>query len=320
MTIYIPSQELVQAGLEAVYGDLAAPTVQLMGITDCKIIPHPEGSQIIDKRGTTMPAYISTIDRLWAEANLSGVVCYTQFNYWLDCLFGIDASNPYGYLAELDPTTTIQSLNLLHGQPDVTYSMGGGIVDRLTIRGSNNGPLTFTAHLLGMGSVPDVIEGALTDSAVVVAMGNHCAFWIDPIAGPIGTTPVLTTAFTFEADIIVDRKLVWHMGALNPDSFRHGKWLGSKLKLNLQMTSDMQDILDEIMAEEVSPHGYVVRIRATDALTTSIFTLDFAGEALTSPQLYTYSEGVVTLELELAAKFTSDATFLSCWGADLVLP
>ena len=317
---YIPSQEKVQMGMEAVYADLAAPTLQLVGITDCKIIPHPEGSQILDKRGTTMPAHISTIDRLWAEANLSGVVCYDHFNYWLDCMFGIDGSNPHAYLAELDPTTTIQSLNLLHGQPDVTYSMGGAIVDRLTIRGSTNGPLTFTAHLLGAGSVPDVIEGALTDDDVVVAMGHHCAFWIDPIAGPVGTTAVLVTGFAFEADIIVDRKLVWHMGALNPDSFSHGKWTGSKLKLSLEMTSDMQDILDDILAEEVSPHGYVVRIRATDALATSILTLDFAGEALIAPQLYTYSDGVVTLELDLVAKFTDDATFLSCWSADLVLP
>lgn len=317
---YIPSLELVQVGLEAVYGDLAAPTVQLVGITDCKIIPHPQGSQIIDKRGTTMPAHISTIDRLWAEANVAGVVCYDHFNHWLDCLFGIDASNPHAYLAELDPVTTIRSLLLLHGQPDVTYSMGGSIVDRLVISGSTLGPLTFTAHLLGKGSVPDVIEGALTDDDVVVAMGHHCEFWIDPIAGPVGTTQVLTTSFAFEASIIVDRKLVWHMGSLNPDNFRHGKWTGSRLKLNLEMTSDMQDILDDIMDEDVSPHGYVVRIRATDSLATSIFTLDFAGEALVSPQLFTYLDEVVTLELDLAAKFTDDATFLSCWSADLVLP
>ena len=317
---YIPSQEKVQIGLEAAYGDLAAPTVQLVGITDCKINPKPEGSQIMDKRGTTMPAYISTIDRLSADANVSGVVCYGHFNHWLDCMFGIDATNPHAYLAELDPTTTIRSLLLLHGQPDVTYSMGGAIVDRLTIQGSTNGPLTFTAHLLGKGSVPDVIEGALTDDDVVVAMGHHCAFWIDPIAVAVGTTPVLVTGFTFQADIIVDRKLVWHMGALNPDNFRHGKWIGSKLKLSLEMTSDMQDILDEIMAEEVSPHGYVVRIRATDSLATSILTLDFAGEALAAPQLYTYSDGIVTLELDLVAKFGSEASFLSCWKADLVLP
>lgn len=319
MALYIPSQELVQVGLEAAYGDLAVPTVQLVGVIEPKITPHPDGSQIKDKRGTTMPAHVSTLDRVWAEASVPGVLNYQHFKHWLDCLFGIDAgASPFSYLAELDPTTTIRSLNLCYGQTGLTHSMGGSIVDRLTIKGGTNGPLTFIAHLLGKGVVDDTLE-SLSDDAVVYVMGHHCALDIDPITGTIGTTPVTVTAFNFELDIAVDRKLVWHMGSINPDNFRHGKWKGG-LKLGLEMTVAMHTILDEILAETVSPHGYMVRITATDALATSILELDFAGESLNAPNLYTYEDDIVTMELDLVPKFTTDATFLSCYGAKLTLP
>lgn len=315
---YIPSLEKVQLGLEAAYGDLAAPTIQLVGINSCRITPRVEASPVLDKRGTTMPSYIASINRLWADANISGVVVYDHFNNWLDAMFGIDATNPHAYLAELDPTTQIRSMLLMNGQPDVTYSMGGAIVDRLTIRGSTNGPMTFTAHLLGKGAVVDILE-TLTDDDVVIAMGHHCEIYIDPISGTLGDTIVNTTAFSFEFDIIVDRKLVWHLGALNPDNFRHGKW-GGRCHLSLEMTADMRDIMDEVIGEEIEPHGYMVRVKATDALATSVLTLDMAGDALTAPVMFTDVDGITTLELDLVAKFSDDVTFLSCWGAALTLP
>lgn len=318
MAQYIPSLEKVQVGLETAWGDLAVPTVQLVGVTSCRITPRVESTQIKDIRGTTMPSYISVVNRAWAEADVSGVVVYTHFRHWLDAMFGIDATAPYAYLAELDPTTTIRSFNLLHGQPDIDYSAGGLIIDRLRISGSTNGPLTYTAHLLGKGVVDDTLE-VLTDDAVVVAMGNHCALWIDPIAGPIGTTAVTTTAFAFEMDIAVDRALVWHLGSLNPSTFRHGPWSGS-LRLSLEMTATMQNILDAIIANDTEPNAYAVRIRATDGLTTSVLTLDMAGDALVSPEMYTSDEGVTTLDLNLVSKFSDDASFLSCFGAALTLP
>lgn len=318
MTVYIPSLERVQVGLEAAWGDLAVPTVQLVGISDCKLIPKHESSQIMDKRGTTMPAYIAVVNKIWSEANISGAVCYSHFRHWLDAMFGIDAAAPYTYLADLDAAVALRSFNLVYGQPDVTYSSGGMIVDKLGISGTTNGALTFSAHLLGKGVVADALE-ALTDDTVVVGMGCHIKVYIDPIAGPIGTTEVLATGFTFDANIACDRALVWHLGSLHPDSIRHGKW-GGNLRLSMQMTSDMQDILDAALAQTVSPGAYAVRLKATDSLATSILTLDFAGHLLAAPTLYTETEGIITAEMDFAPAFSDDATFLSCWGASLVLP
>lgn len=318
MSTYIPSLEKVQIGLEAAWSDAAAPTVQLVGITDCRITPKVESSQVPDKRGTTMPGYIATVNRVWAEAELGGLLTYLQIRYLLDGLFGIDATSPHTYLADLDASPTLQSFNLVYGQPDITYGMAGGIMDRLNIKGNNNGPLTFQTHLAGKGSGTDTLE-ALTDPAVVVAMGNHVQLYIDPVAGPIGTTEVANTAFSFDANVTVDRKLVWHMGSLNPDSFRPGKWGGS-LRLILEMTSAMQDILDAALAQTVSPGAYAVRIKATDSLATSILQLDMAGHLLAPPVLFTDADGVTTAEMEFAPVFSSDATFLSCWGAVLTLP
>ena len=265
-----------------------------------------------------MPAYIASVNKLSGEAEVSGVVCYSHFRHWLDALFGIDATPPYTYLADLDAAVAIRSFLLCHGQEDVTYSMGGAILDSLRIQGPTNGPLTFTAHLMGKGVTDDILE-VLTDDAVVLAMGHHCQLYLDPIGGPIGNTEILNTAFSFEANITVDRKLVWHLGSLNPNSFRHGKWGGS-LRLVLEMTSAMQDILDAALAQTVSPGAYAVRIKATDSLATSILTLDMAGHLLAAPVLFTDNDGVSTVELDLTPVFSSDATFLSCWGASLVLP
>lgn len=172
--------------------------------------------------------------------------------------------------------------------------------------------------MAGKGVVDDALE-VLAPDDVVIAMGNHCVLYIDPVAGPIGTTPIAVTAFSFEWAPTVDRKLTWHLGALNPDNFRHGKWGGS-LRLVLEMTSDMQDILDAALAQEISPGAYAVRIEAVDSLTTSILTLDMAGHLLALPVMFTDAEGVTTFEMNLAPVYSSDATFLSCWGAGLVLP
>lgn len=318
MANYIPSLEKVQLGLEAAWGDLAAPTVQLVGISDCKITPHPEFAQIADKRGTTMPAYIASVNKVWAEADLSGVVYYSHFRHWLDAMFGIDAAAPYTYLADLDAAVALRSFNLVYGQPDVTYGMGGAILNKLSIVGPTNGPLTFSAHLLGKGAGADTLE-ALTDDDVVLTMGSHCQVYIDPMGGPIGTTEIANTAFSFNANMTVDRKLVWHLGSLNPDSYRHGKWGGS-LHLSVEMTSDMQDILNAALANTVIPGAYAIRIKATDALATSILTLDHAGHLLAAPNLFTDTDGITTVEMDFTPAFSDDATFLSCWGAGLTLP
>jgi hypothetical protein len=86
------------------------------------------------------------------------------------------------------------------------------------------------------------------------------------------------------------------------------------------MTSDMQDILDAALAQTITPGAYAIRIKATDALTTSILTLDHAGHLLAAPALFTDSDGVSTVEMDFTPAFSDDATFLSCWGASLVVP
>ena len=316
---YIPSLEIVQVGIEAVYADVAAPTIQLNGVEKCDIISRNVGTQVLDKRADTMPAYDSTIDKLWTECNMSGRVSYTQLAYFLDCMFGLDDSNPHAYIAELLPVTTLRTLNILKGQTDVCHSFGGAMLDKFILRGSTGGPLTFDAHFLGLPIVTDVVE-TIVDPAVVYAMGSHCALWIDPIATAAGTTPITTTIMGFEAEMVNTRQLSWHMGSASPDGYTNGKWIGSKLKLNLELTAAMLVHLDEILDERTSPHGYNIEIVITDLLTTSHLTLTFAGEALVPPKLYTSTDGIVTMELELVAKYSSQAAFLSCWKAALVYP
>ena len=99
--LYTPNLDEIQIAQEAVWGDAAAPTIGLAGITSCLITPHDDAVQILDKRASTMPAYIAAFGRRWCEIDIAGIVTYTQFQYFLNAMFTVDAGTPFSYLAAL---------------------------------------------------------------------------------------------------------------------------------------------------------------------------------------------------------------------------
>ena len=312
--LYTPNLEEIQIAQEAAWGDAAAPSIGLAGITSCRIMVHDGALQILDKRASTMPAYIAAFGRFWSEIDISGIVTYTQFQYFLNAMFTIDAATPFAYLAALAPAAP-QSLNFMWGQSGLSYGVSGAICDRLVIKGDTNGPLTFDAHFTGKYPVA-LARVALTPPTPLIVMGYQTVLSIDPIATAHGSTPLALTAFTYEMAIENSRHLTWHLGTQNPDNFVNGLW-GGGLRISAEMTAAVKAYLTAILAATVEPVGYNIRLASTGP-GTAVLTQDFAGQLLEAPSLFTESEGVTTAELNYAPVYSAQAAILSCWKFSLV--
>jgi hypothetical protein len=307
--LYSPHLEEVQISQEAAWGDAAAPTIGLAGITSCKMTPKIETAQIPDKRASTMPAYIASVNRISGEVEMSGIVTYTQVQYLLNAMFAVDAATPFAYIAALAPAAPTTN-NIMWGQANLSYGMAGAVMDKLTIHGDTNGPLTYDAHWFGKAPVA-LARVALTPPAVIAALGGQTKLYIDPIATAHGTTELTLTAFSFDFEMLNSRSPVWHLGTLNPDNYKHGKWGGS-LKLVVEMTAATKAYLTAILAATVEPVGYNIRLMAAGGGTTNL-TMDFSGHLLEAPLMFTDQDGVTTSEMTFSPAYSAQAGMLSCF-------
>jgi len=307
--LYSPHLEEVQIAQEAAWGDAAAPTIGMAGITSCRMTPNVNTSQIVDKRASTMPAYIASVNNLSGEVDMSGIVTYTQVQYLLNAMFALDAATPFTYIAALAPAAPVTN-NILYGQSGLCYAMSGAVMDKLTFHGDTNGPLTFDAHWFGKVPVA-LARVALTPPAVIAALGGQTKLYIDPIATAHGTTELTLTAFSFDFEMTNSRAPVWHLGTLNPDNYKHGKWGGS-LRLVVEMTAATKAYLTAILAATVEPVGYNIRLMAAGGGTTNL-TMDFSGHLLEAPIMFTDQDGVTTAELTFSPAYSSQAAMLSCY-------
>jgi len=307
--LYSPNLEEVQISQEAAWGDAAAPTIGLAGITSCKMTPKIETAQIPDKRASTMPAYIASVNRISGEVEMSGIVTYTQVQYLLNAMFAVDAATPFTYIAALAPAAPVTN-NIMWGQANLSYGMAGAVMDKLTIHGDTNGPLTYDAHWFGKAPVA-LARVALTPPAVIAALGGQTKLYIDPIATAHGTTELTLTAFSFDFEMLNTRSPVWHLGTLNPDNYKHGQWGGS-LKLVVEMTAATKAYLTAILAATVEPVGYNIRLMAANGGTTNL-TMDFSGHLLESPIMFTDQDGVTTSEMTFSPAYSAQGAMLSCF-------
>lgn len=301
--------EEVQIAQEAAWGDAATPTIGLAGITEVQMIPHVEQTQILDKRGSSMPTYIAAVTKIWGEATVRGILTYTQAQYLLNAMFAVDASTPFTYIAALTPAAPA-TWNLLYGQPSLCYSMAGALADRLVLTYDAMGPIEFEQHFVGKLPVADVRE-ALTPPTPIIALGAHTVLSIDPIATAHGTTPLTLTGFKAVAEISNSRHVTHHMATLNPDNYAHGQWGGS-LDLTVEATTATKAYLTAILAATADPIGHNIRLNSTGSGTSNL-TLDFSGHLMEAPVMFTDQDEVTTFELKYKPAYSAQAGMLSCW-------
>ncbi|KKM68526.1 hypothetical protein LCGC14_1460020 [marine sediment metagenome] len=315
---YIPSLHKIQLGLEAVYGDGAAVSLQPPGINNVRIDPKVEAEQLKDKRGTTMPAHEAFIKRRWVEGTIDGYLNYQQAYVWLDSMFGeaTPVGNDRTYLGSVDWASEVEkSIALYYGQTGLVYKAAGVLPTNLQITGASGEPIQFSYNFFGQEATDGATISGVSLDTVEWMFGYDTTIYLDAGRGANhGTTPMTDIGFRFAADITANRKPVWHLGNQTPDTYSVGEWGGS---LNLVLESDATVLshLGDIMDATGAPIVYVVRIDISNG--SDAFQLDFVGEAITPPNLITDTDGVVTVELALQPTYGTDQA--SCWGALLTI-
>ncbi len=326
LTPIIEALDVLQAGTLGanatdLWGDNVIPTVKLMGIESCSITPVLKSEQILDKRGSLAPAHsnVRTVEE--GSAQVAGVVSYDDVPYWLDAIFGTatPATDANGTitrtysapLAEFDSDLAAAAIyGFVYGEAGGNASDTFGI-DGATLAGfdwtfETGAPSRFSASFFGKQVVVDALE-TLADRSVELAMGDEFSIYIDTGSDDPGTTEITATAFSGSLSVQTNRAAVRHLGNLTPDSYRDNKWSGS-LSLSLELTATMAEHLEDIMTAG-SDEGLKlnVRIKSSRGASASARHLffDFIGVQLEAPEIYTYADGVRTLELNLTGEYLS---------------
>lgn len=312
---YMPTLNKLQIGVEAVLMDEGVDTIEPVGITNVRITPKVEAIQIPDKRGDTMPAWLSMVTKRWSEGTIEGYLDYERFQTFLDTMFNADATSPHAYKADLDWSGAAEkSLSLRYGQTGLLNLVGGVLPTELIVTGESGGLLQYTYNFFG-GDVSDgATFAALTVDTPDFAQALTTIYIDEGLGATIGTTALADTAFKFSWKVSANRAPVWHLGELVYDSYKRGKWTG-QLDLTLEGTAVALGHFGDQLDATATPKSYCVRLRTTDAANT--LDLDFVGTVIGVANVATDLDGVVTVEMSLAPQYGT--VYASCFGATLTI-
>ena len=299
------------------FGTQAAVTAKWGGVTEASITPVIESEIIKELKGSMQPGFNTIIKSKSGEAKIDGVMDYAGIVYALDGLFGAavpgavdtDACYDRTYAAPTIAAVSPQRYTILYGDSDNYYTLFGGTVSKFGLKGESGGPIEYSLEFVGKGvsATGYLSDVADSDRAANIAMGCHCSLWIDPGSDAVGTTPITTTAFSFDLSVDPKRALKYHLGACTPDSTFDTAWEG-ELKLVLELTSAMKTIVDTL----ISPSANVkknVKISMQHPVSLETFYFTFGGVVLEAPEMFTDQDGVVTIELTLKGIATEGMSY-----------
>jgi hypothetical protein len=149
-------------------------------------------------------------------------------------------------------------------------------------------------------------------------MGDHVGLWIDPSSDAVGTTAIATTAFSAELQINTNRDLKYHLGNLNPTTYRDAKWDVS-LRMGLELNATSRAYLSSQLGTSSDTFERVVRLKATSGIYE--FQFDVNGATLEVPELVDDQDGVSTLNFELMGVYNSTlGNYLAAQSVNLTDP
>jgi hypothetical protein len=301
-TTLIPDLMQSQIGKETVWGTSVTPTAKLALIEECTITPEVEASVLPEQKGSIDPGSQEALLKSSGSAKVSGIATYEDLPYWLNSLLGevTQVGGTYTPIAPLSGTPDRRKMTLVSGMTGGIYKLAGGIVNELTLSCEAGSPMKFEASLIGK-SVSTVTLEALSDRTVYPILSPQMKIYLDAWDGAIGTTELTgITWFSYELSLKSNAALVFGVGSLNPVMYRDAKYEGS-LKLALEFNATSKGYLDTIVGSGLFQK--LIELRATD--NSRICKLQFAGGAVKAPEISTDTDGVATLEFELAAVYNS---------------
>lgn len=299
----------VQFGLETTWGTPVSGSAKIMGIDKCSFKPKYQTARYSDIRQSLAPGTLGALESVEGAVTMSGKVTYEDFPYFLDGIFSKvspTGTNPYTYTYTA-PTTaapTPRLFTILWGDSSGTYRLSGGLLAKLTVKGTNNTALTFDAEFVG-----ELVDGsgslaALSDRAVNVVMGNHGAVYVDAFAGTIGSTALTATAFEFEWMVTSNRVLKKYLGSTAPLGWEGNPYDGS-LKLGMEFNATSKAYTDAIFNATPALVQKLCRIQMDSS--PRQLQLDMAGNVDGGPELWTDRDGVSTVEMTIAGLYDAGA-------------
>lgn len=299
----------VQLGKETVWGTGVAATAKLMGVVDAMHQPVVNAKVFAERRASLDPGYVTALTGLAGGMRIEGTVLYEDFPYFLDGLISEatpSGGGPYTRTYASGSAYTPRPSTAYIGSSAGMYRLLGGVVNGLTIRGAageNDTELTYTAELIGKQLDTTGSLASLSDRTATPAMASHLALYIDAWAGTIGTTAI-TTAFSFELGLNLNRMLKRYLGSLLPATYETAKAdpAGNTLRLSLNFDATSKALLDVILGGS-SVFQRQVRIKATSG--TNILQFDFAGTTVAAPEVFTDVDGVLSVDIVLNATYNS---------------
>jgi hypothetical protein len=306
----------VQLGSEKAtdsFGTKRPSTVKLMGVEDLTITPLIGAEVVNELRGELQPGYRAYVHRAGGEAVMTGQLEFDDFPYLLAALGSSDsgttdatANVAYTWNAPCEAADAdVTRYTLMKTDRVDDFSLISAVLTNLTVEGESGGPVTYEATFQGQKVTTDKFV-ALADRVTIPVLGHMGQLFIDVASDATGTTEVTNNAFSFSWNVETNRKLLTHIGSLNPNGFIEGKWGGS-LSLSVEADTDTYPILEAIMASTSLATERNVRLQFT-AASDSILRLDMSGPLLEAPEIYSDEDGVVTFDFEITGGATTAST------------
>lgn len=270
-------------------------------------------TRILDGHYQTLsPGTTTVLDGHKASATFeTSAATYEDVNYWLGALFSFatpGGAGPYtrAYAAPLTAPVTPKFLTLQYGQTGSIVQLNDCSVATLNLSGASNGSLQCGGSILASKAVVGAIQALADRTTLAVAMGNHASLAIDAWAGTVGATAIASTAFAWELVINSGREYRGYLGDLTPTNWMDRAWSG-QLKLSLEVNATSAAFIDAIIADPNTILQKQVQIKYTtgSAGTLKIFQIQFAGQSLQAPEIFTDRNGAVSYDLVLDGVYNS---------------
>jgi hypothetical protein len=287
----------------------ATATAKLQSVSSFALTPDLQTRSLNQLRGSLAPTYQTVLDHYMSNATFEvSDETFEDLNYWLDSLFSAatpGGTGPYtrAYAAPLTSEADPTFMTLQWGQTDEVWQMQDASVSTLTLSGSSNSGVQVGGSLIG-GKVIAGTLASLSDRASLTRMtGCMAALAIDAWAGTMGATAIASSAFSWELTINANRQYRSYLGGCTPSAWNDQKWSG-QLRLSLELNDTTDDYIIAILAAANTILERQIEISYTNA-SDDLLEIQFAGHAMSAPQLFQDRNGVMTYDLVFDGVYNS---------------
>lgn len=310
------AHNVLQLGWQSAFGTAnGTATSKLQNVSSFKLRPELETRALDQLRGTMAPTHQTTLDRYLSSATAeTSDVDFEELNYWLEMLFGTDATptgaDPYvrDYAAPLTTAPTPHFATLQFGQTGEVWQMQDASVTSLTLSGAANSGVSVGASLMGGKVVAGALQ-ALPDLTTATRMtGCMASASIETWDGNTFTA-LASSAFSWELSVNANREYHNFLGECTPTASYDNKWSG-QMKLSLELNDSTDDHLIAMLAAANTILEKQVRIKYTvgSAATLREMVLTFAGHTMQAPELFQDKNGLMTYDLVLDGVYNPKLT------------